>query len=85
MTPTNTPPDTTPPPITTPTLGRGDVNCDHNVDSIDAALLLQFNAGLLPSLACADDADVNQNGVINSIDAAIVLQFVAGLVPSLPV
>ena len=85
VTPTNTPPDTTPPPITTPTLGRGDVNCDHNVDSIDAALLLQFNAGLLPSLACADDADVNQNGVINSIDAAIVLQFVAGLVPSLPV
>ena len=85
LTPTNTSPDTTPPPITTPILGRGDVNCDHSVDSIDAALLLQFNAGLLPSLACADDADVNQNGVINSIDAAIVLQFVAGLVPSLPV
>jgi len=72
-------------PTTTPSLGRGDVNCDDNVNSIDAALLLQFIAGLLASLDCDDAADVNQNGVVNSIDVAIMLQFVAGLVARLPV
>ncbi len=84
---TNTPVATavSPTPTTTPTLGRGDVNCNDDVDSIDAALLLQLIAGLLSSLDCEDDADVNQNGVVDSIDVAIVLQFVAGLISSLPV
>ena len=65
----------------TPSLGgSGDVNCDENVDSIDAALILQFSAGLVGSLACQEDADVNGSGDIDSIDATIVLQFVAGLI-----
>ena len=61
----------------------GDVNCDESVNSIDAALVLQLNAGLLSSLACADNADVNADGSINSIDAALILQYTAGLVSSL--
>ena len=58
----------------------GDVNNDGSVNSIDAALILQFVAGLLDTLTCLDRADVNVDGLVNSIDAALVLQFVAGLI-----
>ena len=70
----------------TPSLGgSGDVNCSGEVNAIDSALILQFSAGLVGSLACQEDGDVNGSGDINSIDAAIVLQFVAGLISNLPV
>jgi hypothetical protein len=59
------------------------VNCDTSVNSIDAALILQFSAGLVGSLACQADGDVNLDGSVNSIDAALVLQYVAGLIPVL--
>ncbi|MCH8948879.1 MAG: hypothetical protein IIB87_00695 [Chloroflexi bacterium] len=77
-------PAPTPTPVL-PTGLSGDVNCNGSVNSIDAALVLQFIAGLTPSLGCQADADVNENGDVNSIDAAIILQFVAGLIPGLPV
>ena len=32
------------------TSGRGDVNCDEATNAIDAALILQYNAGLLDEL-----------------------------------
>ncbi len=57
----------------------GDTNCDFTVSSIDAALILQHVAGLLPDFACVEQADVNANGDVNAVDAALVLQFVAGL------
>lgn len=63
----------------------GDTNCDGNVNSIDAALVLQLGAGLVDSLACQDNADVNGDGIANSIDSALILQFDAGLIDSLPV
>ncbi len=88
VTDTPVPPTNTPvPPTSTPTSsgGDGDVNCDGNVNSIDAALVLQFIAGLLPSFACPGGADVNESGDVNSIDTAIILQFSAGFIPSLPV
>ena len=69
-----------PQPIATPT---GDTNCDGTVNSIDAALILQFGAGLTSSLACQGTADVNGDGSIDAIDASLILQFVAGLLPSL--
>lgn len=62
----------------------GDVSCDGAVNSIDAALILQFGANLLTSLECADSADVNTDGATNSIDAALILQWDAGLLVSLP-
>ena len=68
----------------TPTGPLGDVSCDGTVNSIDAALLLQFGAGLVSSLACQANADVNGDGMITSIDATLVLQFSAGLIPTLP-
>ena len=67
------------PALTTSLLG--DVNCDKNINSVDAALILQFDAGLVASLAC-QDADVNGDGTINAIDAALVLQLDAGLLGS---
>ena len=62
-----------------PVLPGGDVNCSGETDSIDAALVLQLEAGLIAGLACGDQADVNQDGTINAIDAALILQFTAGL------
>ena len=76
-------PTATPTITPTPAPLPGDATCDGRVDSIDAALVLQFNAGLLGSLPCADGADVNGDGEVSSIDAALILQFVAGLLPSL--
>ena len=61
----------------------GDANCNGSVNAIDAALILQINAGLLGELSCDGNADINENGTIDSIDAALVLQFVAGLLGSL--
>jgi alpha-tubulin suppressor-like RCC1 family protein len=62
----------------------GDVNCDGFVNSIDAALVLQFSAGLIASLSCQGAADVNQDGTVNAIDAALILQYGAGLISNLP-
>ena len=59
----------------------GDANCDGTVTSIDAALILQFTAGLVDGLSC--DGDANANGSVDAIDAALVLQFTAGLLESL--
>ena len=58
----------------------GDVNCNAAVNSIDAALVLQFDARLTGSLACPEFADMNQDGRIGSVDAALILQRVAGLI-----
>jgi glucose/arabinose dehydrogenase len=91
-TPTQTGPPTTtitpgpsPTPTATPTPRLvGDVNCDGVVDAIDAALVLQFSAGLILPLPCFGDADVNLDGNIDPIDATLILQYVAGLLPALP-
>lgn len=62
----------------------GDASCDSVVDSIDAALVLQFDARLIPELGCREVSDVDGNGTISSIDAALILQFSAGLINVLP-
>jgi alpha-tubulin suppressor-like RCC1 family protein len=62
----------------------GDVNCDGQTDSIDAALVLQYVAGLVTSLPCLDAGNVNGDDTISSIDAALILQYSAALIPSLP-
>ena len=62
----------------------GDVNCDGDVTSIDAALVLQLTAGVVSFLFCLESADVNEDGNTTSVDAALILQFTAGLIPSLP-
>jgi len=70
----------------TPKPPLGDVNGDGHVDSVDAALILQAEAGLidLEDLAFPNNGDVNQDDVVNSIDSQLILQFEAAQIPSLP-
>ena len=70
---------TPPPPGTV-----GDASNNGTVDSIDALLVLQFIAALLPDLPSEMNADANQNGTVDAIDATLILQFVAGLISMLP-
>ena len=76
--PTDGPKPTATPPASEPKL-PGDADCNGIVNPIDAALMLQFGAGIIDSLGCPEDADVNHDGVVNSIDAALTLQKSAGL------
>ena len=78
------PPTFTTTPSATPPQLVGDTSCDGIVNSIDALLLLQFDAALLGSLPCGQNADANQDGEVNAIDATLILQFDAGLIDSLP-
>ena len=58
----------------------GDADCNGVVDSRDALLVLQFDAGLFDKFTFTCSlVDVNADGVVNSIDASLILQFVAGL------
>ena len=61
----------------------GDADCDGSANSIDAALVLQFDTGLITSLACQIAADANGDKTVDSIDAALILQFEAGLIHAL--
>ena len=76
-TPTPTPAPTAPP-------LAGDADCDGVVDAIDATLVLQHSAALIPALPCATLADADANGAVDSRDASLILQFVAGLISTLP-
>ena len=67
-------------PSPTPTRLLGDADCNGRVDSRDALLVLQFEAGLLSSLPCPDLADVNRDGRVDSIDAGLIKQMDAGLI-----
>jgi len=85
-TPANTPtPTRSPSPTSTPTPAplTGDANCDDAINSIDAALILQYGAGLLSTVDCPVGADANNDDQINALDAALVLQYVAGLLDEL--
>jgi hypothetical protein len=68
----------------TSTGALGDVNCDGYVNPIDAALILQYAAGIISSLPCPANADVNGDGRTDPRDALLILQFDAGLISILP-
>ncbi len=63
---------------------RFDVNCDGSSTTVDALLVLQLIAGLVPSLQCQEAGDANGDGSVSALDAAIILQFDAGLIPLPP-
>ena len=63
---------------------NGDVNCDGAVNEIDAQLVLQYEADLIPALPCPEGGDPSGDGVANSIDALLILQLDAGLIGRLP-
>jgi hypothetical protein len=62
----------------------GDADCAGDTTSIDGALVLQYDARLLESLACYRAADANRDEVVNSVDASLILQLEAGLLERLP-
>jgi hypothetical protein len=70
-----------PTPTRTPFLCHpyGDVNDNGSIDAVDAALILQFQAGLIGDLPNIVGADVNIDGIVNAVDAAIILQAEGGL------
>jgi hypothetical protein len=64
--------------------GNGDANKDGRIDSIDASIVLQHDAGLYDLGPRFANADVNQDGEITSVDATIILQYNGGLITTLP-
>lgn len=70
----------------------GDVNADGSIDSVDALLVLQIDAGLIgpedvlgkvEAGRVLTAGDVNSDGSLNSLDGLLILQHVAGLIPTL--
>ncbi len=63
---------------------KGDVNMDGEVDNIDAAWILRYDAGIIE---LAHDAlplgDVNGDGEANNLDAALILRYESGVIDSL--
>lgn len=55
----------------------GDVNGDGEVNNVDAALVLKYDAGIIDE---ADNADVNNDGEVNNVDAALILKYDAGII-----
>jgi hypothetical protein len=79
-------PSRTPTRTRTPTPGNssaGDVDCNGHVTAVDAALILQLDAGIIHALRCPANGDVSDDGSTNAIDALFILQFVAGRLPAL--
>ncbi len=62
----------------------GDVDCDGDIDSVDALQVLRKVAGIVDSLPCEEAADVDGNKSINSVDALHILRFTAGIIDHFP-
>ena len=63
----------------------GDANNDGVVNSIDAAMVLQYDIGMIQANAInLAVSDVNGDGAVNSIDAAMVLQYDIGMIQQFP-
>ncbi len=71
---------------TEPATASGDVDCDGDVDTVDALQVLRHTAGLSTTAGCiATAGDTDCDGDQDSVDALNIMRFVAGLVASLPV
>lgn len=62
-----------------PSLPPGDPDCDGQLTSKDAMVMLQFDSGLIEFIPCFHVTDGNVDGYRNSLDALLILQIVAGL------
>ena len=64
----------------------GDVSGDGSVSAYDAALVLQYAAGLITFTPLQLAAgDVSGNGTVSSYDAGLILQYAAGIIDKFPV
>jgi hypothetical protein len=53
---------------------NGDLNCDNNVDVLDALLLAKSFGATLNDPGWSEDADINGDGVIDILDAIMLCQ-----------
>lgn len=59
----------------------GDANGDGNVDNLDAAMILKYDAGIIELESRARIAgDVNRDSSVDNLDAAMILKYDAGLI-----
>lgn len=59
----------------------GDLNGDGEVNNIDAATVLRYDAGIIDlDDAALSLADINNDGEVNNIDAATMLRYDAGII-----
>ena len=65
----------------------GDVDGNGEVNSIDAFLILQHDAGIIWPPPYSEEyyqsADVNEDGFVSVVDVSLILQFHAGLIQTL--
>jgi len=61
------------------TLTQGDVDCDGDVNSVDALLLLRVSSQQSTDEGCDAGTDNDCNGALDAIDALRVLRHSAGL------
>jgi uncharacterized protein YkwD len=59
---------------TDPRRAGGDVDCDDDIDTIDAGLVLQRAAGYIISLRCETEADLDNSASVTAMDALLLLQ-----------
>lgn len=94
-TPTNTPPPATATPTNTPrpTFRWGDMNASNNVNALDAALVLRWDAFLIDEFPCCpgivwpaypERGDVSDDDILNALDAALILRLDAFLIDYFP-
>lgn len=63
---------------------KGDVNEDGDVNNVDAALVLKYDAGVIDEDGLTlINADVNGDGNVNNLDAAKICKYDAGLIEGL--
>lgn len=62
----------------------GDVDCNENINSVDALHVLRKVAGLVDILPCEQAADVDGNKLINSVDALHILRYTVGIIDHFP-
>lgn len=64
----------------------GDVNCDGEVYSTHALIIMKFDVALpIPEGNCLDAGDVNDDGIVNSTHAIAIVSYDAGIFTPFPV
>ena len=63
----------------------GDVDCDGDVDAVDALWVLRLTAGLPADVQCLAAGDADCDGDADAVDALLILRYVADMpVPPVP-
>ncbi len=60
-----------------PVVELGDANGDGEIDNLDAAAVLKYDAGEIDEIS---NCDVNNDGEIDNLDAALILKYDAGII-----